>query len=290
MNDLSIKSGRAGPGAIRVGPAGWSYKDWDGVVYPKPGSRFDALEYLSGFFDTIEINSSFYRIPPARNAASWVRRVANNDAFRFTAKLYRGFTHERDGGGETDVRAFRDFVAPMADAGRLGAVLAQFPWSFRATRRARERLTRLFEKLDGMPLVVEVRHGSFEIERFFRFLDEHDVGFANIDQPVIGESIRPTSIVTGPVAYVRLHGRNYEKWFDHDEGWQRYDYLYPREELDSWIEKIETMSHSRDVYVVTNNHFRGQAIVNAIEIERGLGRDPDVPPALLERYGERLRR
>jgi len=285
MINLSSDSG----GTIRVGPAGWSYDDWDGVVYPAHGSRFDALGYLARYFDTIEINSSFYRIPPPRNAESWVRRVGNNPAFRFTAKLYRGFTHERGAPSEGDAHAFREFLSPLVNAGRLGAVLVQFPWSVRATRSARQRLSTLIDTFRDLPLVVEVRHGSFAIDRFYRFLEDHDVGFANIDQPVIGESLGPSAIVTGPVGYVRFHGRNYEKWFEHDEAWERYDYLYSPDELAPWVERIETMAKSKDVYVVTNNHFRGQAIVNAIEIERALGGDPEIPPELLRNYAERLR-
>jgi len=275
-------------GAIRVGPAGWSYEDWRGVVYPDAGSRFDSLAFLARYFDAIEVNTSFYRTPPAGHATSWLRRTSFNQNFRFTIKLFQGFTHQESLPGDSDVRAFHDFLAPIAGAGRLGALLMQFPWSFRATGRARERLSTLFDLFSGYPIVVEVRHGSFQIERFHHFLEEHRVGFVNIDQPVIGDAIPPTSIVTGDPAYVRFHGRNYEKWIEHDEPWQRYDYLYAQEELDPWVGRIRSMARSNDVFAITNNHFRGQAIVNAIDLKRSLDQPVEVPPPLAAYYGPRV--
>lgn len=275
-------------GQIRVGPAGWSYEDWKGTVYPEAVRRFDPLSYLAGYFDTIEVNSSFYRIPPVAHSKSWVRRVVRNERFRFTTKLFRGFTHDSPFPAAADVEAFRSYLGPLADAGRLGAVLAQFPWSVRDGRDARQRISRIREAFRGLPLAVEIRHGSFASDEFFAFLDGLDLGFANIDQPIIGDSFRPTSIVTGPVGYVRLHGRNYDKWFDHAESWERYDYLYSREELSPWIDRIRVAAQKKDVYVVTNNHFRGQAIVNAVELKKGLGQDAGIPPALLDHYGDRF--
>src|SRR5712692_9552590 len=116
---------------IRIGPAGWSYTDWEGKVYPPHGSRFDPLAYLASFFDTIEINSPFYRIPPPTHATSWVRRVRDYQSFKFTTKIYRGFTHEKASPSAGEVKAFRDYLRPLASSARLGAVLLQYPWSFK---------------------------------------------------------------------------------------------------------------------------------------------------------------
>jgi uncharacterized protein YecE (DUF72 family) len=273
---------------VRVGPAGWSYKDWEGVVYPTHGSRFDPLEYLAHYFDTIEVNSSFYRIPPPSNGRSWARRVGGNDAFRFTVKLYRGFTHEAEGPAAGDAAAFREMLDPLAGEGRLGGVLIQFPWSFKDGPEARTRLSRIVDEFASYPLAVEVRHGSFQSPDFLDFLTGRGVAFVNIDQPIFGNSIRPSAIVTGPIAYVRLHGRNAEKWFAHEESWERYDYLYSPEELEPWVGRARELAEKRDVYVVTNNHFRGQAIVNALDLKRGLGQQVEVPPALREAWGERV--
>ncbi|HUP48738.1 MAG TPA: DUF72 domain-containing protein [Thermoanaerobaculia bacterium] len=268
------------PHPIRIGPAGWSYKDWEGTVYPPHGSRFDPLAYLASFFDTIEINSPFYRIPPPSHARSWVRRVAANPDFRFTTKVFRGFTHEKARLQNADLDAFRLYLDPLVEGGRLGALLLQFPWSFKNSAEARARLVELFEAFAAYPKALEVRHASFQNDEFFTFLEEHDVAFVNLDQPLFSDSVRPSDVVTGPVAYARLHGRNYEKWFAHSESWERYDYLYSNEELEPWVKRIESMATRKETYVITNNHFRGQAVVNAVELKRALGQEGRLPPQL----------
>jgi uncharacterized protein YecE (DUF72 family) len=274
---------------IRVGPAGWSYTDWENVVYPPHGSKFDHLAYLSSFFDTIEINSPFYRIPPPTHAKSWIRRVSDNPDFRFTTKVFRGFTHEKATLADDDVKAFRNYLDPLEGAGRLGAILLQFPWSFKDTPESREKLEALFRAFADYPKALEVRHASFQKGEFLDFLEEHDVSWVNVDQPLFNDSVKPADTVTGPIAYARFHGRNYEKWFAHQESWERYNYLYSHEELEPWVERIEAMAKSKDTYVVTNNHFRGQAIINAGDLKESLGLDSKVPPQLREVYGERVR-
>ena len=273
---------------IRVGPAGWSYTDWEGTVYPPHRSKFDHLAYLASFFDTIEINSPFYRIPPPTHAKSWVRRVGSNPDFKFTTKIYRGFTHDDAGVTDDEVTAFRDYLDPLADADRLGAVLVQYPWSFKNSTESIDKLDALFRKLSGYPLALEVRHSTFQNDEFLRFLDELNVSWVNVDQPLFSDSVKPSDAATGPVAYARLHGRNYEKWFAHKESWERYNYLYSREELSPWVGRIQKMATDKDTYVVTNNHFRGQAIVNAVELQDALGIESKVPPQLKETYGERF--
>lgn len=273
---------------IRIGPAGWSYTDWEKVVYPPHGSRFDHLAYLSSFFDTIEINSPFYRIPPPTHPKSWVRRVSANSDFRFTTKVFRGFTHEETPPSPADEDAFRAYLDILASAGRLGAILLQFPWSFKNAPESIDRLGRLFDTFRDYPKALEVRHSSFQNADFQAFLEGHDVSWVNIDQPLFHDSVKPADTVTGPVAYVRFHGRNFEKWFAHAESWERYNYLYSHEELEPWVPRIESMAKSRDTYVITNNHFRGQAIVNAGDLKQSLGLGGKLPPQLREVYGERL--
>ena len=275
-------------GKIRVGVAGWSYTDWEGVVYPPHGSKFDELAYLTSFFDTIEINSPFYRIPPPSHAKSWVRRVASNGDFKFTTKVFRGFTHEQAPLAEADVKAFRNYLDPLAQAGRLGALLLQFPWSFKNTPEARQKLEALFRAFADYPKALEVRHASFQNDEFFRFLDEHGVGFVNVDQPLFHDSVKPADVTTGPLGYVRFHGRNYEKWFAHEESWERYNYLYSKDELAPWVERIERMAKDKETYVITNNHFRGQAVVNAADLKEALGQPHKLPPQLKAVYGDRL--
>jgi uncharacterized protein YecE (DUF72 family) len=269
----------------RVGVAGWSYPDWAGIVYPR-APRFDGLSYLTAYFDTLEINSSFYRIPTARTTASWARRASRNPEFRFTLKLYKGFTHERTGNMD-DRQAFFDALRPLSDAGLLGALLLQFPWSYKNDPESRDYLSATLDRFAQFPLVVEVRHASWNQPEFYGFLSERGVGFCNIDQPLIGRSLGPSERATGPVGYVRLHGRNYREWFREDAGRDaRYDYLYSEEELDPWMEKISEISdRASSTYVIANNHFRGQAVVNALQIRsRVEKRKVAAPSSLLEHY------
>ena len=266
---------------IRIGPAGWSYKDWEGVVYPrKPGTKFDPLEYLSRFFNTIEINSSFYRPPTASTTKSWAKRIATNEEFAFTAKLHRVFTHERGKATLQDEKAFREGMDVLAKAGRLGAVLVQFPWSFKNTDDERIYLAKLLERFRDYPLVVEVRHTSWNNEEVYEWLAEREVGICNIDQPVFKRSIGPAALTTSSVGYIRLHGRNYENWFrEKAPRDDRYNYLYSLDELDPWLVRIkEVARQTRDTYVITNNHFRGQAVVNAVEIKSALEEEPVPAP------------
>ena len=277
---------------VRVGPAGWSYVDWKGIVYPKGSpSKFDELAYLANFFDTIEINSSFYRPPSPRASQSWARRVAHNPEFKFTAKLYQRFTHERGDATSEDERAVKDGMAPLSDSGKLGSLLMQFPWSFKNTDAERHYLASLMDRFTAYPLVVEVRHASWNTESVYEWLTETGVGFCNIDQPLFSKSIKPSALTTSAVGYVRLHGRNYESWFagstDKPEARaERYNYLYSREELEPWIEKIRKVtSQARETYVITNNHFQGKGIVNALEIKSELlGRKVSAPTPLFDRY------
>lgn len=273
---------------VRIGPAGWSYRDWEGIVYPeKPGGKFDPLEYLSRFFDTIEINSSFYRPPAATTSGSWVRRVVENTNFRFTAKLNRVFTHERGKATPQDELDFRKGLEPLATAEKLGAILLQFPWSFKNTDEERHYLVKLIDLFREYPLVVEVRHASWNVAEMYEFLEDCGVGICNIDQPLFAKSIKPGSISTSAVGYVRLHGRNYQNWFREEAPRDdRYDYLYSAEELEPWIVRIKEIARkTQESYVITNNHFRGQAVVNALEIKATLEEHKvPAPRPLFETY------
>jgi len=278
--------------SIRIGPAGWSYDDWKGIVYPD-GMRSHALEWLCKVFDTVEVNATFYRPIPPRTTAKWAGLVADNGNFRFTVKLWQRFTHERDQQpNELDVQLFRESVKPLLDAGRLGAVLVQFPWSFKRTRENRIWLGQTLDAFSDLPLTLEVRHASWDRPEVHRGLAERGIAFCNIDQPIFRDSLEPTERTTSRIGYVRLHGRNAEDWFREDAGRDdRYDYLYSEEELRPWVEKIERMRSKVDeMFVITNNHYRGQAVVNAFDLQAGLGqREFVLPEHLVEEY-PRLKR
>jgi uncharacterized protein YecE (DUF72 family) len=272
---------------IRIGTAGWKYKDWNGIVYPKPKPRgFDELAWLARYFTAVEINSSYYGAPRPSAAKKWVESVAANPAFRFTAKLFHSFTHERKP-APNDEKDFKDGIAPLVEAGRFGALLLQFPWSFRNSRENREVLTALHRQFCEYPLVVEVRHASWTDPAILDLLGDLDMGVCNIDQPLFKRSIRPSGEATSAVGYIRLHGRNYKTWFAESATVrERYDYLYSVAELEPWVDRVrEVADKTSDVYVTTNNHNLGKAAVNALQITSILQSAPvPAPPVLVEHY------
>lgn len=279
-------------GRTRIGPAGWSYPDWEGQVYPKPKPRgFDPLAYLAQYFDTIEINSTFYRIPSAAMTKKWAQRVAAYPDFRFTAKLWQGFTHEGQARAQ-DETAFQQAMAPLQEAGKLGAVLLQFPYRFHHTPENRAYLRRLAGTFGGYPLMLEIRHRSWDRPQVYDFLRELGIGFCNIDQPQVSYGIGLTRVVTSPIGYLRLHGRNVAAWFAEDAGRDaRYDYRYTDDELQEIVEVAKILSRrARETYLIANNHFRGQAVLNALELQYHVQRRPiQVPLPLLETYPEARR-
>jgi uncharacterized protein YecE (DUF72 family) len=273
------------PRQIRVGPAGWSYADWSGYVYPARRTKgFHEAAYLSEYFDTIEINTSFYQPLRPDHAALWVERVAANPA------LWQKFTHDPSATLE-DERAVRAGFDVLRQAEKLGAVLLQFPFSFHRTKETVGYLTAVLKRFADYPLVVELRHASWQTEETLALLRELNAGFCNIDQPIIGRSLEPSASSTSPIGYVRLHGRRYDTWFNDNPATpahERYNYLYSEEELDPWVARIRTVNqHTRNTFVVTNNHYQGKAVVNALQLISILkGSKVKVPEPLRQHYPE----
>lgn len=272
---------------IRVGTAGWSYADWRGVVYPaKRGTGFDEVAYLVRYFDVLEINVTHYRPVSPSTVETWIARCAANPNFRFTAKLWQRFTHTRDASAE-DERIVKDELRPLVEAGRFGALLAQFPASFHDTPASRDWIAQLAERFAEFPLVVEVRHASWARSDALAALRALGVGLCNIDQPLFDSSLGPGSHVTSDVGYVRLHGRNRKAWFNAEmRSPERYNYLYDPDELRPWAARIhEIADETAETYVIANNHYLGKAVVNALELSSLLREEPvAVPPDLLARY------
>ncbi len=279
---------------IHFGPAGWQYKDWEGIVYPQPKPKgFDPLAYLAQYFSTIEINSTYYGSPLPATADKWVARVAPFPDFKFTAKLWKRFTHERN---TAWTRAeFREACVPMDrlhSAGRLGALLMQFPWSFRRADENREWLDDLTRTFRQFPIVLEVRHESWNTPEFYSELADRGVGFVNIDQPLFKLSIKPSATVTSSVGYIRVHGRNYKDWFRKNAGVEaRYDYLYSKKELEPWADRVkEVASSAAETYVVTNNHYKGKSVTNAAMLKALVEKKPaTVPPPVMNAYPKALK-
>jgi uncharacterized protein YecE (DUF72 family) len=278
-------------GIIHIGPAGWSYPDWAGYVYPTPRPKtFHEASYLAQFFDTIEINTSFYQPLNPEHAKHWLDRVSANPRFVFTAKMWQKFTHEPSATAE-DERAVRAGFEVLLKAGKLGAVLLQFPFAFHRTTETEAYLAVLLKRFADYPLAVEMRHATWNHPVFFALLREHRAAFCNIDQPVIGRSLEPSEEITSSIGYVRLHGRRYDTWFSDDPEippHERYNYLYPAKELAPWADRIKTVAQqTRNTFVITNNHYLGKAVVNALELISMLKSSKvQVPDPLRLRYPE----
>jgi len=271
---------------LRIGTAGWDYKDWQGVVYPAGLKGTDRLTFLAGLFQAVEINVTFYQPVAPTFTERWSQAVADHPDFRFTAKLLNIFTHERRL-PDQEVGEYQTGLLPLLSAGRLGVLLAQFPYSFHNTEENRAYLVKLTEVFGAFPLAVEVRHRSWQQRAVREFLSRIGVDFCNIDQPQVSYSLGRTAWATGPRGYLRAHGRRREKWFEFgDDRQARYDYLYAPEELAELAARVrEFMAQAPEVYVIFNNHPRGQAAANALELAHLLtGRTPSLPSGLLDAF------
>jgi uncharacterized protein YecE (DUF72 family) len=271
-------------GKLFIGPAGWDYADWQAVVYP-PGVRGTGrLAFMATLFNLVEINVTFYRPIAAQDAARWLAAVAGQPDFRFTAKLWQVFTHARRLDAQ-ELAQFQVGLAPLLDAGRLGVLLAQFPYSFHNTEENRAHLLSLKAALQEFPLAVEVRHRSWQQKAVREFLGGAGLEFVNIDQPQVSYPLGATRWVTGKTGYLRCHGRRRDAWFEfgEDRG-ARYDYLYGPEELaDLAARTRELLEKAAETYVVFNNQPAGQALANSLELLHLLKPDyhPTLPPGLI---------
>ena len=287
-------------GKIKIGVAGWSYKDWQGIVYPASLKANSRVEYIAHFFELIEINNSFYgHIKPAV-AKEWCRMAASaNPNFVFTAKLNRAFTHSPVAvleptsaktirPAENDERDAKAGYDALAAQDMLGALLAQFPISFKCTDENRTYVEQLVRRFRAYPLVLEIRHASWNQPEVLIWLQDLQVGLCNIDQPLLGRAVRPSAHATSVVGYIRLHGRNYKQWFAETNVRDRYDYLYSTEELTKWKDRtLEVASKTETTYVVANNHNLGKAAVNALELMSMIeSRKVKAPAPLLAHYPE----
>jgi uncharacterized protein YecE (DUF72 family) len=294
--------------AIRVGTAGWSYPSgkgtWNGIFYPAAGRRprgspkFDELAFYAEHFETVEINSSFYRIPAAATAKQWAARTPRS--FEFSLKLYQKFTHpemftKATGGdasdlGPGDVDEFRMAIDPLAQAGKLGPLLAQFPASFKNEPASRDYLEWLLNSFRDYMIAVELRHRSWSDEHaaVLQMLRAHKAAWAQIDEPKFRDSIRQRLFAdAGAFYYLRLHGRNAAQWWKHEKSEDRYNYLYSPEELEPFAEAAEEASRAvRKAYLYANNHFSAKSVANAVILRHKLGQDlpGEYPPEFVEHF------
>ena len=307
--------------ALLIGTSGWSYPTgkgtWNGLFYPatrskRDGTRdFDELRYYAEHFDTVEVNSTFYGQPRSEVTRTWVERT--RPGFDFSVKLYQKFTHpsmfkdavlKRAPGAEgafldllaqvtqSDIDEFRSGIDPLAGAGRLGALLAQFPPSFKDSAASRDYLTQLLRAFNDYPVAVELRHSSWSdaIGDTLSMLNAFGAAWVQIDEPKFRFSIRQNYLpnVSG-FYYMRLHGRNAAAWWRHEKSEDRYNYLYSADELNEFSEIATAASELvRKSYLYTNNHFSSKSVVNAVMLKAQAGQpiDGEYPPALIDRYPE----
>jgi uncharacterized protein YecE (DUF72 family) len=265
---------------IRVGTSGFSYVDWRGPFYPPDRRPAEFLAYYAARFDACELNFTYYRMPDARTLDRMV--VKSEGRVEFTLKAFQAMTHSRDAPPE-DVAAFTAALAPLREAGVFGGLLLQFPFSFKreaASEAYLESLAgRLREGWAEIPLVVEFRHRSWVAEDAYAWLRARALGFCCVDEPQVGNLMPPVAVSTGPLGYVRFHGRNAQKWWRHEKASERYDYLYSDEELLKWLPRIRALeSACAKTFVFFNNHFQAKAAVNAHRLLELL-RDAPEPPA-----------
>jgi len=267
-----------------IGIAGWSYPDWNGIVYTE--SKMDQLVYVSRFVDCIEVNSTFYRPPFERTTKSWLTRTADRAEFFFTAKLHQSFTHE----GKIDpaiVKQFHEGCRPFLEAGKLRHLLVQFRYDFADRPASREHLARIVQHFrDAFHLVVEVRHKSWERPDALSFLQEQGVTVANLDYPTSSNSFNLQECTVGRHGYFRMHGRNAEKWFSKAGRDEKFDYCYSGVELAGIKERLDSLGKAfESLTVIANNHYRGAELANAIELKALVsGRKQPVPEGLLKTY------
>ena len=278
------------PPNLFCGPCGWSYPHWNGTVYPKSRARgFHSLEFISRYFDAVEINTSFYQPLRPEITRLWIKKVEANPKFLFTAKLNRRFTHDRvlD---TAEVSNFKDGLWPLLRARKFGCLLMQFPWTFRYTEENRAFFIKLRRTFGEFPLVAEMRHSSWSHDEAVGTFIDHKVGFCNIDQAAYTKAMPPTEYVTSSIVYVRMHGRNPQDWKQEfgqaDQPAARHDYLYKPDELSEWRDRIERMHRFAALtFVFTNNDIGGKAVVNGIQLAELLGDNRRRAPSdLMRRY------
>ena len=284
---------------MRIGTSGWNYPagpgTWNGIFYPstrqRKGRRFDELAFYAEFFDTVEVNASFYRPPDPGTTLKWVHRTPSS--FDFSLKLFQKFTHpamyrtsklpgampENEASPVPlvtlgDVDMFKTAIDPLAQAGKLGALLAQFPPSFRASGETQSYLVWLLHAFKEYPLAVELRHRSWSDHagETLALLADHHAAWAQIDEPKFRSSIRQNLLPNARgLYYMRLHGRNGDQWWKHDHPDERYNYLYSPQELEGFTETIASVRRLvQKIYVYMNNHFAAKAVANAATLRHQL--------------------
>ncbi len=243
---------------IYLGTSGFSYSDWVGNFYPVGMPKREWLTYYTHEFNACEVNSTFYAIP--KPSTLKVMAEKTGEGFLFSFKANQEMTHRRE--DNTSIfKAFRQVLEPVIAAGKLGCILAQFPYSFRFNRHNWDYLGLFGERLGELPVVVEFRNAQWLRSEVFDWLRHHNFGFCCVDEPQLPNLLPPLAEVTSKIGYVRFHGRNRAKWWQHEQAYERYDYSYTPQELSEWLPKIQELDRvAEKTFIFANNHWRGQAV------------------------------
>ncbi|MFQ5584505.1 MAG: DUF72 domain-containing protein [Calditrichia bacterium] len=253
----------------KIGTSGYSYDDWKGVFYPADFPRGKMLDYYARHFDTVEINSTYYKIPHPVVFYHLARKTPGD--FEFIVKTHQETTHKRQE-NEKAIEQLKEAVQPLVESNKFQGFLAQFPYSFKNIPDNRDDLKHTKELVGDFPLFVEFHNWTWNRAEVFEFLREHDIAYVNVDQPRLRGLIPPQQIVTSSNSYLRFHGRNDKEWWK-GSNITRYDYLYSREELNEWMVRIShLLKRSFKTYIFFNNHPQGKAVQNALMLKEMLGK------------------
>ena len=310
-----------GAADLRIGTSGWNYPSglgtWNGIFYPPSRGRakgFDELSFYAEHFNTVEVNSTFYGQPRPDVTRGWAERTPQT--FEFSVKLYQKFTHPKmfkqayvkgvaagDAAAEalldvlakpnqTDLDEFKRGVDPLASSGKMGALLAQFPPSFKSDGPSRDYLAWLLHAFAGYSVAVELRHATWSdtLGETLALLDASGAALVQIDEPKFRLSIRQNQLPNiRSFYYMRLHGRNAAQWWKHDKAEDRYNYLYSGDEVSEFVETLDAAREIvRKAYLYTNNHFSAKSVANAAMIKKQLGEplEGEYSEEFLSRYPE----
>ena len=252
------------------GTCGFSYNDWVGPYYPEGLPRKDWLGYYAREFNALELNSTYYVLPGLATMQSLAQKTG--DGFLFSVKANQEITHVRHSGEEA-CRAFIRILQPLVETHKLGCVLAQFPYSFGFNPANTDYLRRLGDWLQGYPLVIEFRNSAWLNSDTRGWMVAQGIGFCCVDEPQLPRLMPPVADVTGQTGYIRFHGRNAARWWQHEQAWERYDYSYSVQELEQWLPKIRLVSdEAENTFIFANNHWRGQAVDTIRQVRSMLDR------------------
>lgn len=251
---------------IYIGTSGYSYPDWVGTFYDRGIKKGQMLAEYAKRFKFTEIDSTYYSMPNRFLFLNMVKKTP--DDFKFAVKLNSSMTHSRDADPE-DYTRFNDALIPLFESRKLGCLVAQFPYSFHKNDVNMDYIKKIREMFGKCPLCVEFRNSQWLDAETYKFLSSQEIGFICVDEPDISGLVRPVSIVTSGIGYIRFHGRNNAKWYNHNQSYERYNYLYTEDEMKEWLPRIDFIEDNTDItFIAFNNHFRAQGAVNATMLQK----------------------